>query len=267
MSIRPILRSRLTRFLALTAVLVMAATQHAAAQGNEADGKWRFSLSPYLLLPYMSGITGVGDLTQEVNASPGDIFSKLQFGGMLLVEAHNGTWGVALDGIYMDLEQSGTSQVLPDRISWTVGMQQGVVELAGFRRLTGWAEVVLGGRWNSLGSDITIETVLAGTRSQSADETWFDPFVGARLHVPGTGKWNLVFRGDVGGFGVGSDFTWQVYPKVGYRFSKLFELQAAYRAMSIDYTRDISTRVSDASVPFVYDMRTFGPEFGMVFHF
>lgn len=247
------------RSLTITSMLALAAAQSVPAQTTGADGEWRFSLSPYLLMPYMHGTTGIGDLTTDVDATPGDIFKQLQFGSMLRLEASNGTWGIALDGIYMDLEQSGVSERLPERISWTVGMQQGVVELAGFRRVTGWAEVLLGGRVNILASDVEVRTVLLGTRSASGDKSWFDPFVGARLHVPGTGKWNLVFRGDVGGFGVGSDFTWQVYPKVGYRFSKLFELQAAYRAMSMDY--------QGGDPVFHYDIRTFGPEFGMVFHF
>lgn len=253
--------------IAIAFVLVLAGTKPVAAQSAAPDGRWRFSVSPYLLIPYMNGTTGIGDLTTEVDASPGDIFSHLQFGGMLRMEAHNGTWGVGLDGIYMDLEQSQAGLLLPDRISWRVRMQQGAVELAGFRRLTKWAELALGGRWNILTSDVEVQTTAAGTRSRSADQNWFDPFIGARLHAPGTGKWNLVFRGDVGGFGIGSDFTWQVYPKVGYRFSNLFELQAAYRAMGMDYQGTTSLPLLGSDAAFIYDIRTFGPEIGVVFHF
>jgi hypothetical protein len=38
---------------------------------------------------------------------------------------------------------------------------------------------------------------------------WWDPYIGLRLRQQrGPGK-QLVLRGDIGGFGVGSDFTWQ----------------------------------------------------------
>jgi hypothetical protein len=201
----------------------------------------------------MKGTTGIGDLQVDVHASPGDIFSHLQFGAMLLMEANNGTWGVAADGIYMNLTQSGTA----DRISAEAGMKQGALELTGFRRVTGWAEVLVGGRLNLLSAEL--QTLGLQARSKSADQTWFDPFIGARLQVPNVGKWMLTLRGDVGGFGVGSDLAWQVYPKVGYRFSKLFELNAAYRFISMDYNK--------GDPAFLYDMRIFGPEIGLAFHF
>jgi hypothetical protein len=240
--------------LTLAAAACLAIVGPAGAQTSATQGRWRVAVSPYLLVPNMSGTTGIGDLTTQVDAAPDDIFSRLQFGAMLLLEAHNGTWGVALDGIYMDLEQSGTAGPL----SATVGMQQGAIELTGFRRLTGWAELLVGGRWNILATEIATEGVQA--RARSVDEDWIDPFIGARLRAPNTGKWNLEFRGDIGGFGVGSDLAWQVYPKAGYRFSNLFELQAAYRVIGMDYT-------GGGDPAFVYDMRTFGPELGVVLHF
>ena len=246
----------------LAAFVTLAAAQSALAQGTAEDGKWHFRVSPYLLMPYMRGTTGIDTLLTDVDATPSDIFDKLQFGAMLQFEANNGTWGIGFDGIYMDLEQTGkpAGGILQDRLAWTVRMQQGAAELTGFRRLGSWAEVLAGGRVNVLSSELTIRTLNLGTYSRSLDKTWVDPFVGLRLTAPNMGKWNLVVRGDVGGFGLGSKFAWQVHPQVGYRFSKLFELQAAYRAMGMNY--------EDTGDPtFTYDMKIFGPELGMVFHF
>jgi hypothetical protein len=36
---------------------------------------------------------------------------------------------------------------------------------------------------------------------------WVDPFVGARWFWPMSERWTLILRGDIGGFGDGSDFT------------------------------------------------------------
>lgn len=256
-----ILRSTATRLLLLV-VLLLSAARSTPAQSTPEAGAWRFRLSPYLLVPYMRGTTGIDTLLSDVDATPADIFDKLQFGGMLQFEANNGTWGIGLDGIYMDLKQDGkpAGEILQDRVSWTVRMQQGAAELDVFRRVGSWMEVLAGARLNTLSSEITVRTVNLGTRSRSLDKTWFDPVVGLRLTVPNTGKWNLSVRGDVGGFGVGSKFAWQVHPKVGYQFTRVFELQAAYRGMGMDY--------EDESDPvFIYDMKIFGPEFGLVFHF
>lgn len=223
------------------------------AQSATPEGRWEFRLSPYLLVPHMSGTTGVGDLQVDVDVGPEEIFSRLQFGMMLSAEANNGTWGIALDAIYMNLEESGTF----GPISAEAHFKQGVLELIGLRRIAGWAELLAGGRFNLLSGEL--QTSGLQSRSTSADQTWFDPIIGARLQAPNTGSWLLVFRGDVGGFGVGSDLAWQVYPSVGYRFSKLFELNLAYRVLSMDYSK--------GDPAFLYDMRTFGPEFGLAFHF
>ena len=245
--------ARLTTGIILTTLLASGLTRSVGAQVASPDGRWTFTVTPYLLVPTMKGTSGIGDLQVDVHASPGDIFSHLQFGAMLLMEANNGTWGVAVDGIYMNLTQDGAS----DRISAEAGMKQGALELTGFRRVTGWAEVLVGGRLNRLSAEL--QTLGLQARSKSADQTWFDPFIGARLQVPNVGKWMLTLRGDVGGFGVGSDLAWQVVPKVGYRFSKLFELNAAYRVISMDYNQ--------GDPAFLYDMRIFGPEIGLAFHF
>jgi hypothetical protein len=74
-------------------------------------------------------------------------------------------------------------------------------------------------------------------------------------------RWRLRISGNIGGFGIGSDLAWQVYPFVGYRFSRLFELSAAYRWLGMDYETGSGTDM------FRYDMVTFGPEIGFVFHF
>jgi hypothetical protein len=245
--------SRLPAGIALIGLLATAPATSLNAQVTSPDGRWEFTVSPYLLVPYMKGTTGIGDLQVDVHASPGDIFSHLQFGAMLLMEANNGTWGVAVDGIYMNLNQSASA----NRVSAEAGMKQGALELTGFRRVTGWAEVLVGGRLNILSAELNTLGVQA--RSKSGDKSWFDPIIGARLQVPNTGKWMLTLRGDVGGFGVGSDLAWQVYPKVGYRFSKLFELNAAYRVISMDYNK--------GDPAFLYDMQIFGPEIGLAFHF
>jgi hypothetical protein len=224
-----------------------------AQQPGDADGPgWRFVVAPYLLFPYMDGTVTVRAFDISVDANPGDIFDRLQFGAMLYLEANNGTWGVSLDGIYMNLEQGA------ERVPLEAGMKQGAVELTGYRRVGEWAEVLLGGRLNVLGASLIGE---GGIIDRKDDKVWFDPFLGARLRVPNTGKWHLAIRGDVGGFGVGSDFAWQVYPLVGYRFSRLFEATVAYRWLDMDY------KTGSGEDAFRYNMTIFGPEVGLLFHF
>ena len=51
-----------------------------------------------------------------------------------------------------------------------------------------------------------------------------------------TEKLFLIGRGDVGGFGVGSDLTWQASGAFGWQINEAWSLELGYRYMDIDYT-------------------------------
>lgn len=219
--------------------------------------RWEFLAAPYLLLPYMSGTVAIRGIEAEVDADPGDILSRLQFGFMLFLEAHNSVWAFSLDGLYMNLDQPGPLGLTE------IGLKQGMVEFTGYRRVMSWLEVLAGGRLNLISGEIEVLPAegLPPESEVDGSQTWFDPFVGARVTVPAGRRWLFVLRGDVGGFGIGSDIAWQVYPAVSHRFSRLFGLSVAYRVLGMDYQTGSGT---DA---FRYDLRIFGPEIGFLFHF
>ena len=105
------------------------------------------------------------------------------------------------------------------------------------------------------------DIILPGNKV-SMNQTWFDPLLVARARTDfGGSNWSVAFLADIGGFGIGSDITWQAKPYVGYRFSKLFELTAAYRWIGIDY------QTGTGNENFRYDMIISGPEVGFLFHF
>jgi hypothetical protein len=73
---------------------------------------------------------------------------------------------------------------------------------------------------------------------------WLDPIVGARLGVHFSEHVLLLFAGDVGGFGVGSDFAWSVLGLFGYKWqSGIVEwaILAGYKALGQDYTSGSGT--------------------------
>ena len=79
----------------------------------------------------------------------------------------------------------------------------------------------------------------------------------------GGGYVTVMVRGDVGGFGVGSQFAWQVRPIVAYNVSKHWAFGLAYWAVGMDY----STGQLGAGDYFKYDVTTFGPEIGFAYTF
>jgi hypothetical protein len=225
---------------------------------------WHYRVEPYMMFPNMNGSTGVAALPLvDVNASASDIFSKLKMGAMLFLEASNGNWSVNSDLLFMNLEQHATPSTILN--SGKVNAKQLGWELAGLKRVTPWLEFGIGALLNSLEMDLNISRnqVGGGTLSQSGNQskTWLDPMLIARLNTPANKKFIGQFRGEVGGFGIGSDFSWQVQAIAGYRFSKLFDLTAGYRAIGLDYN------AGDGAKTFVYDMVTFGPMLRFGFSF
>lgn len=226
--------------------------------------KWGFLVEPYLMFPTMSGTAGLGSLPDvPVEANPGDIFSHLQMGAMLTVEASNAKWAINSDLMYMKLKQDATPGT---RIkSGTVTAKQLGWELAGLYRLNRWLEVGAGTLLTSIDGEVnvTVNNIGGSTtdKNKSGSKTWVDPMLIARVQSKAGEKFIYSLRGEIGGFGIGSDFTWQVQAYAGYRFSKLFQMTGGYRVIGINYNK------GTGEDRFLYDMDTFGPVVRFGFNF
>ena len=235
-----------------------------SAQEDTVNKKWHFLAEPYLMFPYMDGETGIGNnLILPVDANPGDVFSKLQIGAMLYLEAQTDKWAITSDLVYMNLNQELRPGILIHEGEVTA--KQLIWEAAGLYRLVPCLEVGIGGRLNYVQTSVDgrINVIPAGTEAISGrhHKTWFDPIIIGRWKTDIKDKWLFQARGDLGGFGVGSDLTWQLQGYLGYRFTKLFQLSAGYRILSTDYY------TGEAPKDFVFDVDEFGPVLRFGFNF
>ncbi len=245
-------------------LLCFSLTGSITAQEKSMDKQWHFLGEIYLMFPYMNGETGFGSsFTVPVDANPGDIFNTLKMAAMLYFEAGTDKWAITADWVYMNLNQNLTPGTLIN--SGTVGVKQSVFEVAGLYRILPFWEMGLGGRINYLQTSIEARRNVfpAGTEEVSGlhDDVWFDPVIITRLSTDIRDKWLFQFRGDVGGFGLGSDLTWQLQAYAGYRFNKLFQITAGYRVLSIDYKKEA------AYTDFVFNMYESGPVIRFGFNF
>ena len=75
-------------------------------------------------------------------------------------------------------------------------------------------------------------------RTVDSSEAWVEHLIGSRFGLDLAERWAITGEANVGGFGVGSDFTWNAQAYVGYQFS-LFgrptTLLVGYRALYQDY--------------------------------
>src|SRR5262249_58840466 len=117
-------------------------------------------------------------------------------------------------------------------------------------------DVYAGGRYTDLRIDI--DTRGAPSVNQSAD--WLDPIVGGQVNFGLTERFFVVVRGDIGGFGVGSDFAWSAMGLLGYRWQGAgveWAILGGYKALGQDYTSASGAR------RFQWDTTMHGPIVGV----
>ncbi|GAA0771622.1 hypothetical protein E1180_04370 [Roseibium denhamense] len=229
------------------------------------ERSWEFVIAPYLLAPTIQGDTTIGRLPNtSLDVSPGTIFENLQFGAMGHFEAlYDGRFGATLDIAYMDL---GSGRTFP-RVGGTAdaGVKQLVTEaFFGYRFWTGgrdWLEAYAGGRWWYNQIDFNV-SVPGNSFSRTITEQWVDPVIGLRGQHFFNEKWSVFGSGNIGGFGLVSDFTWGAQAGVGYHFNDRWALHLQYKATGVDYDNGKS-----GTSAFSYDTVTHGPMAGVAFRF
>jgi len=249
------------RTLLATGLLGLAAP--AAAQATDRQtGAWQYELTPYLWAAAIKGDVQAAALPKiGVDLSFSDIWHDLDFGLMGAFEARKGPWGMLFDAIYMKISTSATAtRTGPGPIGATatatanLTMEQTMLSAAvAYRVAEGvTATDVFGGlRYNKIEANADINGslfALSRTVSRSGDKGWVDPYVGLRIQHPIVARWTLIGYGDIGGFGLGSDFTWQVAVGARYDFSKTISGKFGYRYLSVDYDKSA----------FLYDMSNNG---------
>ena len=261
---------------------------------------WQFRVTPYAWAPSVNGDVTVRGQTAEIDMSFWDLFNSGSSGAELnslaalmgYVEARKGRWGIYGDIVWGKFDFSGDAVRQRNPIA-NVNVSAGANAGLGYEitmaesgltyEVARWAGTssataldLLGGAryWNqkldlSLAVDGSVDLgelglERSGSRAVARSGTleWVDPFVGLRLrHHLAPGR-ELQFLGDVGGFGVGSDFTWQLFG--GYSFDFPFWQSTmhgvvGYRALAVDYSQDNGANKNNL------DLVLHGPVVGLSF--
>jgi len=248
------------RSVSATILATMGVACSSVVSAQSSDGRWHYLFEPYLMIPNMNGDIGLGDLPPvHINEGPDDIVENLQIGAMFYVEAHNDRWAFASDLVYMDLEADISQNGLI--AGGTGGATQLGWELSALARLSPWIELGAAATYNRLESDVRIDTQGGTTFGASMTQDWVDPSIVVRATVPLGEKWFLQGRGNIGGWGVGSDLYWQVQGDVGYRHSPRLLFTFGYRYIAIDYDH------GSGPDRFIYKVDSFGPTLKVGFTF
>jgi hypothetical protein len=242
---------------------------------KDIDKDWEFEIAAYGFAFGVTGDVGFNQANAEVDVDFGDILDHLDFGFLGFGQARKGPWSFILDGTYMKLsaDKSSTRRNLLTA-SVDAEIEQAVVAgIVGYRFFEGEGnstflkpslDFLVGARYNNVSGELGIQASLLGltlTAQRKQTEEWVDPVIGLRGTAFLNDQTRVIVWGDFGGFGVGSDFTWQTFGGLGYTFSNGVDVFGGYRAYAFDY--EDGTGASRVALDLLYH----GPMLGVGYKF
>jgi hypothetical protein len=232
--------------------------QRALAPG--AAPSWDILLAPYFLGMSIDGTLQVGGLTEDLQLPPDFFFDNFDTGVSVYIEAKRfGRYGGAFDVSYVKVNNSFLTEDR-NQVDWEFKLVQW--ELFGLYRFVNNPKRsidALGGVRHKY-IDLAVEVTGSDPGEGGFSENWFDPIVGARWIEDISRGFILIVRGDAGGFGVGSEMTWQVAGGLGV-LAGGFAILLEYHYMDVKYEQGTGEDL------FVYDVIEKGIRVGFGFAF
>ena len=277
-------------------------TKAVAAPTQPIDA-WTFSATPYGWVPLLNGSTTVKGRTVDVDVDFNDLMDLIRhseipkdlFALMGYFEARKGRLSFFADLVYLKvgLDGSMTRSRGVDALNATVGASAGlkiemfIAEFAAAYEVARWGSTGMPGSgtaidifggvrawWQRADASLALSGTVNvgdltlnanGTLSASESVSWADPLVGLRLRHQFAPGLNFVASGDVGGFGVGSQFSWQALAAINYDFyvrnNVIWSGMLGYKALSVDYSK------GSGLTRYEYDMTMHGPILGITARF
>ncbi|MEP9369806.1 hypothetical protein [Xanthobacter sp. VNH20] len=197
----------------------------------------------------------------DIDLSFKDLLKNLNGAVMATGEMRIGRWGFLADVMFTQVTPTGT---LPGPLRSDIALRARSLTLSAdvlyrlYESTTLNIDAGAGLRYWHLGNQLSIEPAfLPASFSVTQSEDWADPVIAARIQAQLGGPWSMTLVGDIGGFGVGSNSTWQAIGTLNYQWNDKLALRAGYRALSVDYENG----------SFLYDVLMQGPIVGATYRF
>lgn len=218
-----------------------------------AEKDWELRVNVPGWLASIEGESGVLGRTVDADTPFDELIDEIDMIFALAVDFRYDRFLFLADGSYSEVsysaEPTGIAGLLFDNA--TVDMKAGMLEAyLGYRVVDGdtvdW-DLFAGLRYNYSKLTITLdgterrsprtdeELALTRDRAGSAEHEWVDPLVATRLTWHFTPAVSLILSGDIGGFGISSDLTWQAYGALRADITRSLYLEGGYRHLKTDY--------------------------------
>lgn len=229
--------------LGLGVLLCLTGLPSVQAQERNAElaDQWRFQLTPYVWFSALEGDVRPfqGAPSAHVAKSFSELWSSLDAAAFITGTARRDRFVLQAD---VSHARSSDSAMLPIGLPVKAKVRQTSATLtAGYNVVpsdTSSIDLMAGLRsWKSRAEVDAPPLLAAGSKS-----SFIDPVFAARWRQQVAPRWSTLLYADVGGFGVGSESTWQLLGTLNYQARDNLHLSLGYRHLSVDY-RDRGRRL------------------------
>lgn len=246
-------------FLCLIFIPVFYLSAQNKKDGTEfkyGSDKWHFELTPYFWMTSIYSTKEIGPVSFENDTRFKDIFENLDYAIPIHFEFGKDDWTVITDFLYVkDLVDRDAQYTIFEKIpekstiyfeaDYTVTKLQCealgayTVKSSSDKNSAWKIDVLLGARYTSQENSLelkqgsVLDTLDFFPYSQTVQ--YLDPLIGAAYTLHFCNKWKFYFRGDIGGFSVGSDFTSNLIADISYQVFQFMDVNLAYRWLYTNY--------------------------------
>ncbi len=252
----------------LVLILLLAALAlPPAAMGSERA----WEIMPYAWFTGIKGTMTVEGQLQGIDASMADVWDNSNAGGSIRCETWKGGNGFYVDLFFVNL----TGEYGDEEETFVPESDLFMVDLA-YNHQLGFTPVFVDQesidnreiRYLSLGVLVGVRYFSLRNSLQQSDAEnleqsgqYIDPIVGGYLHYRMAKALTFAAAGDIGGFGIGSDFTWNAWIRADVRLADWLWLNALGRAFDTKYED------GSGEDKIGLDARISGPAVGVIFRF
>ncbi|HEY7160927.1 MAG TPA: hypothetical protein VH815_06685, partial [Acidobacteriota bacterium] len=217
--------------LGLLCIFALMLFSASTAQSQETE-KWNYTAAFYMWMSGVDGTVGALGRTVDAEASFSDLISNTKFGVMTGLLARKGRLSISGDFIYVRL---GTEEQIPP-FKVDIEIIPTMLEGTGGYQIGKNVDAYAGIRFYSVENNITFN----GPVNVEVDATkrWVDPIVGLRFTPDFSKRFSLLAKADVGGFGAGSDLSWQLQAYGLLHLNDKSSIAFGYRVLDIDYKEE-----------------------------
>lgn len=205
-----------------------------ATNANAQEDAWRFQLTPYVWMTDLAG--DVRPLATAPTISTSRSFNNVldDLDGAFFMAGSARRDRLVLFGDITWASLSHESTLLPGVAIEGKLRQRSLTAAAGYQVVntsSQYLDLLAGARAWRIEAEVDVPALGVGA---SETERWLDPILAARLRSTWSPQWSTLVHADIGGFGVGSDSTWQVVATANYQINKALHLSAGYRHLAVD---------------------------------